>query len=558
MFALCAIVIVASLVLGGGTQGGFLSDAILELIAIPLLFVALWKLLETPLTKQMRMALFFCVGIVAIPLIQLIPLPPWLWTALPGRDAAAETFELLGQATPWMPLSVVPHETWLSLLSLIPPVGIFLATMLLPYRKRRWLSLLFLALGVVSVFIGMIQVAQGLESPWRLFEVTNETEAVGFFANRNHFAALLYTLTVFAAAWAVQATVAESGEGHHKFGTIFIVALIALFTLLVVLLAGQIMARSRMGLGLTIVALLGALALGASDRRVASTVTPTRLLAGAGLLVVIFSVQFALYRVMERFVVDPLEDARIPFGRNTVEAALAYMPFGSGLGTFVPVYAMFEQPEDTIANTYANHAHNDFLELWLNTGVVGLALVGMFVVWLGLRSTEIWRSPPPQGASELDWTLVRAATIVVALLVAHSFVDYPLRTGAMMAVMAFACALLIEPPVAAQAPATHKQPHPHKKKRVPGLRKLVPAKIVRDLRKVVPANIQKIVPAVAPATPKPKPVSAPLQPAKVESHAKSVAPDRRWGMDVDWPEQWSKSEAGNNNLPNGLKPPRGS
>ena len=142
---------------------------------------------------------------------------------------------------------------------------------------------------------------------------------------------------------------------------------------------------------------------------------------------------------MERFVIDPLEDARLPFARNTVEAALAYMPFGSGLGTFVPVYAMFEKPEDTMADVYANHAHNDVLELWLNAGAMGLVLVGMFVVWLVLRSIEIWRSAPPEGASELDWTLARAATIVVALLVVHSLLDYPLRTGAMMAVMAFAC-----------------------------------------------------------------------------------------------------------------------
>ena len=74
MFSLCSFVIVASLILGGGTRGGFLSDAILQLIAIPLFFVSLWRLLETPLTKQMRLAMFFCVAIVAIPLVQLIPL----------------------------------------------------------------------------------------------------------------------------------------------------------------------------------------------------------------------------------------------------------------------------------------------------------------------------------------------------------------------------------------------------------------------------------------------------------------------------------------------------
>ncbi len=536
--------IVASLVLGGGTRGGFLSDAILQLLAIPLLLFALWKLFEVPFTKQMQVPLFFCLALVLMPLVQLIPLPPWLWTALPGRGPSAAAFEILGQKTPWMPLSVSPHETWLSGLSLIPPLAIFLATLLLAYRERRLLIFVFLAIGVVSVFIGMIQVAQGLESALRFFEFTNETEAVGFFANRNHFAALLYALTLFAVGLAVHATVLGQGEGHRKFDTVLIVALIGAFTLLVVLLAGQIMARSRMGLGLTIVALFGGLALGVADRRVGSTVTPAKLLMGASALIVIFSVQFALYRVMERFVVDPFEDARLFFAGNTVEAAIAYMPLGSGLGTFVPVYALFEKPEDAMANVYANHAHNDVLELWLNTGAVGLALVGMFVVWLGLRSVEIWRNAPPSGASELDWTLVRAATMVVALLVVHSLVDYPLRTGGMMAVMAFACALLIDPPAGAQTGGrTQELPAGSKKTRLP--------------------DMPKLAPAATPAVRTPR--SVPARSAEA-SEVGSLSPDRRWGTEVSWPEAWSKSSksssaSGNDKPPmpwhDLSKPPKG-
>jgi O-antigen ligase len=547
---LCAFVIVASLVFGGGTRGGFLSDAILQLLAIPLLLVGLWRLFEVPLTKQMQVPLFFCVAAVVIPLVQLIPLPPWLWTSLPGRGPSAETYELLSQKPPWMPISVVPRETWFSALSLIPPIGIFLATLLLPYRERRWLSLVFLAVGIVSVFLGMIQIAQGPESPWRFFEITNATEAVGFFANRNHFAALLYALTLFAAAWAVQVSVAEFAERRRKFDTAPIVAMIGAFTLLVVLLAGQIMARSRMGLGLTMVALIGGLAVGVSDRRVGSNVTPAKLFAGAGVLVLIFSAQFALYRVMERFAVDPLADARLPFGRNTVEAALAYMPLGSGLGTFVPVYAMFEKPEDTMVGTFANHAHNDFLELWLSSGLLGLILAGMFVVWLALRSRQIWGSALPQGASELDWTLVRAATIVVALLVAHSSVDYPLRTGAMMAMMAFASALLIEPPLSAQV---SKQP------------------LEAAPKEIRPSNVAKLARLVA-TTPQPRSVPLPAQARSIPQPAEtpqpkppnpgSLSPELRWGTDVVWPEQWSKSSnaplpGGNNTRQDILKPPKG-
>ena len=46
------------------------------------------------------------------------------------------------------------------------------------------------------------------------------------------------------------------------------------------------------------------------------------------------------------------------------------MPVGAGLGTFVPVYAMFEKPEQ-VSLFYVNRAHNDVLELWLETGVAG-------------------------------------------------------------------------------------------------------------------------------------------------------------------------------------------
>ena len=70
-------------------------------------------------------------------------------------------------------MSVSPQATWLSLLSLIPPLSIFLAVLLLGYRERHQLSLIILALGLISVFLGLTQVAQGPDSSLRFFEYTN-------------------------------------------------------------------------------------------------------------------------------------------------------------------------------------------------------------------------------------------------------------------------------------------------------------------------------------------------------------------------------------------------
>ncbi len=191
-------------------------------------------------------------------------------------------------------------------------------------------------------------------------------------------------------------------------------------------------------------ALIGAFALAFFDRRSTAGATATKLLFGVVAFVVVLTVQFALYRILQRFAIDPLADARIPFARTTYEAASSYWPFGSGVGTFVPVYATFEKVQDAIPGVYVNHAHNDFLEIWLETGGVGVVLMGLFALWLAYRFAKAWRRGFP-GAQEIDRVLARAATVVIVLLLAHSLLDYPLRTAAMMTVFAFACALLVEP-----------------------------------------------------------------------------------------------------------------
>jgi O-antigen ligase len=530
-FGLCAFTIICSVVLGGGTRAGFLSDGILQLLALPLLLVSLWRLVDlrsatVGKNRPLRWELVFCSALVLLPLLQLIPLPPSIWSALANRKSEAAVFDLLGGGMPWMPISVSPEATWISVLSLLAPIAIFLGCFLLSYRERRLMSLVVLSVGMVSVFLGLLQISQGPSSPMRFFAITNPSEAVGFFANRNHFAALLYALTLLAAAWAVDAIFTAQSGGHRKrFDTAAIVALVASFTMLIILVSAQAMARSRAGLGLTMLAIFSAFALAYPDRRAVARagqrrwfgMTPAKaLLLGTTALVILFVVQFALYRVMERFVgIDPLGDHRIFIARNTIEAAKAYMPVGSGMGTFVPVYGMYEKVHDLLDQGYVNHAHDDILELWLETGVVGIVLMGIFVIWLVLRSMKIWRRAP-HGAREIDHSLPRAATLIIGLIIAHSFLDYPLRTGAMMAIMAFACALLIEPPAgAARAVETEASNSGTRMMRRRPQQEAVAAAPPRS-------PVKSLGQAAAPAT------ILPRQPAGVLAGG------------MDWPEEWRK------------------
>ena len=510
LFGLCALNIVMALLLGGGARSGFLGDAIIQVLAIPLLVLSLWRLLQSQPTAQVRVAAGFCLSIVVLPLLQLVPLPAMIWTALPGRQALVTNLALISPNTPWLPLSVTPHATWLSALAILPPIALFLGTIQLTGRYRRQLTLIILLVAMASVFLGLVQVAQGTSSGLRFFDYTNNSEAVGFFANRNHLAALLYASTLFVAAWVVDTGLGfdtQAGSASRSsFDTLRMVSLVAGLTAMVLFVTAQAMARSRAGLGLSIVALFGTFALAYSGQAATSKWTPSRLMAAAIGLAFLFATQFALYRIMERFADDPLADARIPFARNTITAALQNMPFGTGLGSFVQVYGGFERPQDTLANTFANHAHNDFLELWLETGVFGIAGVACFVVWFSQRTFEIW-ARKRSGAVGVDALLAQAATLVAALLLVHSVVDYPLRTTALAMVFAFCCALLI--------PARRQT--------------LLPA--ARETR-VVGDGKSGSEPPAAPQSSLSRSSGNPVRGAA-----------GRWGEELEWPDQWRRKTA---------------
>ncbi len=195
MFWFSGAVLAASLVFGGATRQGLVSEAIPELMSLPLLALALPRAM--PFLKSFPSALALVVGAIALPCLQLIPLPPELWNALPGRDFVAEILTTAQAPMSWRPISLIPSETWRALLSLLPSVAIFLAILSLGRDARRRLLLVALAIGVASAMLGMLQVLGG--GPY-FFTFTNAGTAVGFFANPNHLAALEYALLPLGAA----------------------------------------------------------------------------------------------------------------------------------------------------------------------------------------------------------------------------------------------------------------------------------------------------------------------------------------------------------------------
>jgi O-antigen ligase len=154
---------------------------------------------------------------------------------------------------------------------------------------------------------------------------------------------------------------------------------------------------------------------------------------GAGVVLAIAGVLiFALGPITERFATGG--EPRFEGWPIVLHAAQSFLPLGSGVGSFSAVYGGVE-PLTQVSPIYFNHAHNDYLELWLETGLAGAVLFAVFAGWFAWRAALIWRRRIAAGGSGM----AAACTLLVALLLAHSTVDYPLRTETIAVLFAFAC-----------------------------------------------------------------------------------------------------------------------
>jgi len=447
---LCAVTLAGAILAGGSSQHAMISTAVAQLVSMPLLGIGLWLGLTGHLRHSALPITILGAGL-AVGAAQLIPLPISLWRALPGRAVALDDIiSATGSAPGFLPASLDPGGTARALVALLPAVALFLGFLALGHTDRRRLIWLTLGLGALSAVVGLAQATGSLRS---FYTITNPGSALGFFANRNHFAALMYCLIPLAAALTLKpAGAAGSRSAPHgrqwAEGSVIVGAGLG-FLFLVALAACE----SRAGLALGVVSLIGCAALlvtNRCDKAGGSSWAPGLVIVAA--LVALVLLQFTRIGTIANAKPGPIDEGRGAIAQTTLRAARAYFPLGTGLGAFVAIYASAE-PVASLTSEYINHAHDDWAELFLEGGLPMAVVVGAFLGWLTRASHRAWLSRAPAR----DPSVPRAASLVLGVLLIHSTVDYPLRTAAISSLFALACALLVQP-VGSGARASQNRP----------------------------------------------------------------------------------------------------
>jgi O-antigen ligase len=383
-------------------------------------------------TKLALWGAVLLAGAIALLLLQLVPLPQSVWQTFPGRDLVLRNYALIGQLPGWAPLSLSPENTAADGIAMLPGIAAFLSVLTIASRQVLWICCGIIGCAVVSVGLGLLQNFEGADSIYYLYDSAGGV-GVGTFNNRNFFAEQLNSSIPVLSGFAVAA------QGRWRLKPILVVLFAVVYS--AIILAGLSLSGSRTGVLLAMPAVLFAVILAysrSSGQQRISSATVGMLAVLAGLLVVGQASMLGLLRLTQS---DPLTDYRVTITKGAYEIALKYFPVGSGFGTFVPLYQLYETPE-TMLPEFVNHAHNDWLELVVEGGLPALFFLISFAIWLIFTEVRVWRF----GQGGQTALFQRMASMIVPLLLIHSLVEFPLRTPALMVLFALCCGIMVLQP----------------------------------------------------------------------------------------------------------------
>ncbi len=364
---------------------------------------------------------------VLVPALHIVPLPESIWSALPGRDLVVQSRELIG-VSGWAPASLDPARSLVALTGLIVPLTILTVGWSLTRRNLLTLGWVIVALGCVCFLLGVPQVLSAGTSGVFYSERGPTGLLYGTFANRNSTGVFLVSTLALAAL--LPYPLAQPAKAALPI-RLAICGLLALGVVLTQSRTAFVLAGIPITLGL-----VKAVAAKRVQKRSGGQGSQLAIFAAIGLGIAGLGGTLALApgpvgETLERF--EAIDDARAYIWEDAAYSAGRHWPMGAGMGTFDEVFQVDESLEN-LTRRRAGRAHNDYIELALEAGIIGLALAA---AWLCLAGWLSWKA----GASNARWAGWACGAILLAIAL-QSVTDYPLRNQTMLAVAAFAMLML--------------------------------------------------------------------------------------------------------------------
>lgn len=400
-----------------------------------------------PLVFKILLAVF-----LAVSFLQVVPLPADVVKVLSPR--AYDIFLGLSRdgitaPSPWLTLSLAPSAT-LSELVLILCYGIFGFLVLRTVRSRRQVEIFVLVIVASALFqalYGMAETFSGHEMIFGRVKRFGAGSVTGTYVNRNHFAGFLEMafplslgyLLVKARYFAMEKGLSIRQKilwfGQESLQWTLLLGLVPVF-----IGVGLVFSKSRSGILILVVTAVLAAAAAASWREFSEGDGEGEWLGGEGergahrrvgrivrlvvMVVLAAAVWLGVGPVIDRFSeVDISYEARRLFYENTLHMIGDFPLAGTGKGTYVDAYTMYEKIDDGLKLSYA---HNDYLEFAAENGVVAGAALAAAGIGLAVWLAAMWRRRRSAFAKGIGL----GATLGVTAILIHGFADFNLQIPA--------------------------------------------------------------------------------------------------------------------------------
>lgn len=409
------------------------SYAVMEIgAAVALCFFTIWLVKDNQTVYQVPGLLPFSLFLLYI-LFHLIPLPPSIVGFLsPETYKIHSSHILMTGSTDWMPLSVNVKAT----LSDFFRYSTYFLYYILSVQLLSKKGMLQGTVWTIAIFGGMLAFSSILQfymtedmALW-FRHVPQNSIVVGPYVNHNHYAGLMgmifpIVLGLFLfyrprigntsmLKGIAEIFNQEKANIHILVGTSALLVVISIFVSL-----------SRGAMISTCVSLIVFTYL-LLKRRISKSNTIVMIVV---IMISALSIGwFGWDQILERFsrlknAHGVIHESRLDFWSDTKEIIKTFPVTGTGMGTFSDIYPSFRNLKNP---RMLYHAHNDYLEMLVEGGLIGFFLCAWFLFAIFLKTYKIFLTRRDGFSVYLYIGSFSALTYILT----HSFTDFNLQIGA--------------------------------------------------------------------------------------------------------------------------------
>jgi O-antigen ligase len=372
-----------------------------------------------------KTSIFLWLAFLFICLLQIFPLPVGLIELIsPNRLA-----DHLTSPTPWYYLSTDLGQSQVSFIKSLGYFCVFLSCLMLIDNEKyiRRLLLVLLLSGTFQAIYGMLEVLSS--SGFSLvFDLPINGPASGSFVYQNHFANFL--LLCLSAGIGMMVTDIEINKSQQPqdWRISLISTLLSNKTLirlcLAIMVIALVMSRSRMGnvaffsamMAVSVFTLL-------LDRKKSKGLS---ILIVSMLIIDLFIVSkwFGLDKVQQRLAETSLsQEKRDEVVIDSLPIVKSYPIIGTGAGSY---YSVFPGYKNSIVDGFFDHAHNDYLQMLIEYGVLGFTFLGLLVLFSFIKAITALK----KNTSPISKGTAFACLMAYVGMLIHMSVDFPLQAPA--------------------------------------------------------------------------------------------------------------------------------